>query len=359
MKYLQSLTFAVAAAAAFWSHPAKAEDFYEGKTITCVVPFSPGGGTDAFFRIVVPHLARLIPGQPEIIINNMTGAGGMKANNYAGNEMPNDGSEMLCTPWFSVAQMTKRQGVRFDYTKMRVVGGESAINTAVVNKNIMTDGDRTTAGNGSQPVVIAGLVPSSTIDLRGRLGLDILGIDYTYIPGYFGGAKQIPAFLSGEVSLLGANFGTYAAGLKSAVVDQGPGMLWVEYPGFDAEGNPVASPQLAELGVPTLNDLYERKFGEQPSGEYWEAYKTLTALTSMGLSIWLPEGSSDEAFEALRAGWEALPEDPEFIEAHRKAFGKDVNFVSYEDALAAREYVTSVPEPMVAFFQDYIAKGEE
>ncbi len=359
MTMLRKTLAAAISVATMWGASASADDFYAGKTITCVVPYAPGGGTDAFFRVVVPHLARLIPGQPDIIINNMDGAGGMKANNYASNEMPNDGSEMLCAPWLSVAQMTRREGVRFDYSTMRVVGGESSINTAVVNKDIMTDGDRTTAGQGSQPVVIAGLSPSSSLDLRGRLGLDILGIDHAYVPGYRGSAKQVPAFLAGEISLIGMNYGTYASGMKGSLVDQGPGMLWVDYPGFDADGNPVGSEQLASLGVPTLNDLHEQMHGSQPSGELWEAYKTLTSLTAMGLSVWLPEGTSDEAFDALKAGWEALPSDPEFIAAHEKAFGKPVGFVSYDQAVAAAASVASVSDDMVQFFQDYIAEGEQ
>lgn len=359
MRPVKTLTIAVAAVAAMLSAPVHADEFYEGKTITCVVPYSPGGGTDAFFRVIVPHLARLIPGQPDIVINNLTGAGGLKANNYASNEMPNDGSEMLCAPWLSIAQMTQSDGVRFDYTKMRVIGGESGINTAVVNKDIMIDGDRTTIGQGSQRLVLAGLSPTSSIDIRHRLGLDLLGVDYAYIPGYRGSAKQVPAFLSGEVSYIGMNYGTYASGMKGSLVDQGPGVLWLDFPRFDSEGNPVASAPLAEQGIPTLNDLYKEMHGEQPSGEIWEAYKTHTALTSMGLSIWLPEGASDEAVAALRAGWEALPSDPEFIAAHEQAFGKPVNFVTYEQALAAQSSVGSVEPEMVKFFQDYIEKGAQ
>ncbi len=141
---------------------------------------------------MVPHLSRTIPGNPDIIIN-MSGAGGLKANNCASNEMPNEGSEMLCAPWLSVAQLTRREGVRFDYSRMRAVGGETAINIAVANKGIMIDGDRTTAGRGSQPLVVAGLSPSSTLDLRRRLGFDILGIDCVYIPDCRGQAKQFPA----------------------------------------------------------------------------------------------------------------------------------------------------------------------
>lgn len=358
MKLITKTALAVAATLASVL-PAQAEDFYAGKTITCVVPYAPGGGTDAFFRVVVPHLARLIPGQPDVIINNMDGAGGMKANNYASNEMPNDGSEMLCAPWLSVAQATRSTGVRFDYSKMRVVGGESAINTAVVNKDIMVDGDRTTIGKGSKPVIVAGLSPSSTLDLRQRLGLDILGVDHLYIPGYRGSAKQVPAFVSGEVTYIGMNYGTYSSGMKGSLVDQGPGMLWVDFPTFDADGNPVGSKELAALGVPRLDLLHEEMKGSKPSGENWEAYKVLSNLTGMGLSIWLPEGTPDDAFEALKAGWEALPNDPEFQAAHLKAFDKPVGFVSYERALQAQQSVATVSNEMVKFLQDYIAKGEQ
>ncbi|MYH58354.1 MAG: hypothetical protein F4145_10250 [Boseongicola sp. SB0675_bin_26] len=42
--------------------------------------------------------------------------------------------------------------------------------------------------------------------------------------------------------------------------------------------------------------------GSAPSGPHWEAYKTLNAMTTMGPSIWLPEGTPDEAFDTLKAG---------------------------------------------------------
>ncbi len=358
MKRVRNLALAAAAVISV-TGMASAADYYEGKTITCIVPYAPGGGTDSFFRVVVPHLARLIPGQPEIIINNMSGAGGMKANNYASNEAPNDGSEMLCAPWLSIAQLTQREGVRFDYSKMRLVGGESAIDTAIISKEVVPDGDRSKIGQASIKPVIAGLSPSSTLDLRQRLGMDILGVDYAYVPGYRGQAKQLPAFLSGEVHVIGSNYGTYASGAKEAFVDNGPGMLWVHYPSFDADGNPVPAKVLEDLGVPRLDELHQTMHGSPPSGENWEAFKTLQALSNMGLSVWLPEGTPDAALEALMAGWYALPNDPEFIAAHEKAFGKPVNFLSHDDALLSQQAVGTVSPEMTKFFQDYIAKGEQ
>ena len=359
MRFLKLIALSVIAAAALFAGSAQAEEFYEDKTITCIVPYAPGGGTDSFFRVVVPHLARLVPGQPDIIINNMDGAGGLKANNYASNEAPNDGSEMLCAPWLSIAQLTRREGVRFDYAKMRLVGGESAIDTAIISTAVVPDGDRTRIGQADAPIVVAGLSPSSTLDLRQRLGLDILGVEYHYVPGYRGQAKQLPAFLSGEVSVIGSNYGTYASRAKEAFIDNGPGMLWVHYPSFDAEGNPISESVMEGLGVPRLDELHEAIHGAPPSGEYWEAYKVLQQLSNMGLSVWLPEGSPDAALAALRAGWEALPNDPEFIAAHEKAFGKPVNFLSYEQALLSQQGVATVSEEMTKFFQDYIALGEQ
>ncbi|MEM7693552.1 MAG: hypothetical protein AAF318_03820 [Pseudomonadota bacterium] len=355
---MKHIVLAVAGAALLTASPAAAQEFYEGKTINCIVPYAPGGGTDSFFRVVVPHLARLTPGQPDIVITNMDGAGGMKANNYVSQDAPNDGSEMLCAPWLSIAQLTKRAGVRFDYSKMIVIGGESAIDTAIISKDVLPDGDVKNIAD-AERVVIAGLSPSSTLDLRQRLALDMLGVNYLYVPGYRGQAKQLPAFLSGEVSLVGSNYGTYAATAKEAFIDNGPGTLFVHYPSFDADGNAIPASVMEELGVMRLDELYEHVHGAAPEGELWEAFKTLQTLSNMGLSAWLPEGSPDAAVEALRTAWQALPNDPEFQEAHRQAFGKEVNFLSTDDALLAQASVGEASAEMTAFFQDYIAKGEQ
>ena len=148
--------------------------------------------------------------------------------------------------------------------------------------------------------------------------------------------------------------------MGEALVDQGPGILWVEYDKTDADGNVLPrSTQLAELGVPTLVELHEAMHGSAPSGPHWEAYKTLNAMTTMGLSVWLPEGTPDEAFDALKAGWEALPSDPEFIAAHEKAFGKPVGFVTCEMVAAAAASIGDIPDEMVQFYLDYIAEGEQ
>ena len=55
---------------------------YQGKTLTVIVGFAPGGGVDTTARLVARHLARFIPGQPSVVVQNMEGAAGVVAANY-------------------------------------------------------------------------------------------------------------------------------------------------------------------------------------------------------------------------------------------------------------------------------------
>lgn len=69
-------------------------DFYSGNTIRIVVGYDPGGGYDAYARILAPHFARHVPGNPQVIIQNMPGAGSMKAADYIYNVAPRDGTQL-------------------------------------------------------------------------------------------------------------------------------------------------------------------------------------------------------------------------------------------------------------------------
>jgi tripartite-type tricarboxylate transporter receptor subunit TctC len=73
--------------------PAMAEDgFYRGKTVTIVVGYSAGGGYDQYARLVARHLGRHIPGQPNVIVQNMPGAASMTAVRHLGANAAKDGT---------------------------------------------------------------------------------------------------------------------------------------------------------------------------------------------------------------------------------------------------------------------------
>jgi tripartite-type tricarboxylate transporter receptor subunit TctC len=88
------LTAALVAALALAS-PARADpvaDFYQGRTITLIVGYGPSGGYDLFARMLARHLGRFIPGNPNIVVQNMPGAGSLRATNYLYAVAPRDGS---------------------------------------------------------------------------------------------------------------------------------------------------------------------------------------------------------------------------------------------------------------------------
>src|SRR5262249_47889663 len=107
---------------------ASAADFYQCKTLTVIVGYAPGGGVDASARAMTRHLGRFIPGQPNIVVQNMEGAAGIVAVNYLDRRAAPDGLT-LAVPgrsWY-IEAIVKRPGITFDPTKLTYVGSPGAV----------------------------------------------------------------------------------------------------------------------------------------------------------------------------------------------------------------------------------------
>lgn len=112
--------------------PAQAADFYQGKTLTVIIGFAPGGGVDTTARMVARHLVRFIPGQPSLVIQNMEGAAGLIAANHIGRRVAPDGLT-LSVPgrsWF-VEGIVKNPSATFDPTQLAFIGSPGAVNSMV------------------------------------------------------------------------------------------------------------------------------------------------------------------------------------------------------------------------------------
>jgi len=68
------------------------ENFYLGRTLTVVISYSVGGGYDLYARVLARYLGKYIPGHPNVVPENMPGAGGLRASNYLYTAAPKDGS---------------------------------------------------------------------------------------------------------------------------------------------------------------------------------------------------------------------------------------------------------------------------
>lgn len=86
------LPIVAAASLAGAARAASVEEFYKGKTVHFVVGGSAGGGYDVYTRLIARRFAEYLPGKPNIVVQNMPGAGMLIAANYIFNSAPRDGT---------------------------------------------------------------------------------------------------------------------------------------------------------------------------------------------------------------------------------------------------------------------------
>ena len=97
------------------------EEFYRGRTVTILVGFTAGGGYDLYARVLARHLGRHVPGNPAMVVQNMPGAGSLKATQYVYGVAPKDGT-VLATVSRGMATEPLLTGAKFDATKLTWVG---------------------------------------------------------------------------------------------------------------------------------------------------------------------------------------------------------------------------------------------
>ena len=111
------------ALAAVVSQAARADDFYQGKTINIVVGYSPGGGYDVNARLIARHLGRHVPGNPMVVVVNMPGAGSLRSVEYIERHAPKDGTVINM---FDYTQITNSlltpDKVPVDFRKFKWIG---------------------------------------------------------------------------------------------------------------------------------------------------------------------------------------------------------------------------------------------
>src|SRR5438034_395423 len=104
--------------------PARADavaDFYRGKSVSVLVGFTAGGGYDLYARLLGRHMGRHVPGNPTIVVQNMPGAGSMKATQYVYGVAPKDGLT-LATVSRGMVTEPLLNAANFDPTKLTWLG---------------------------------------------------------------------------------------------------------------------------------------------------------------------------------------------------------------------------------------------
>src|SRR5262249_43432934 len=160
-------------------------DFYKDKTVSIIIGFAAGGGADEFARYLARHLAKFIPGQPTVIVQNQPGAGGLTALGSLYNAGPFDGTRiMLTSPSHTIAQIADSTSVRYDMLKMNVIGTLTKDTQACAASG--QSGVRSITEAASKEVIVGATGASSTAAQHARVLANLLGYKLRIITGYQG-----------------------------------------------------------------------------------------------------------------------------------------------------------------------------
>ena len=97
--------------------------FYKGRTVTMDIGYSSGGGYDLYARVLARHLGDHIPGKPNVVPQNMPGAGSLKVVNYLANIAPKDGTVIATfARGMAMEPLFDKTGIEFDAQKLNWIG---------------------------------------------------------------------------------------------------------------------------------------------------------------------------------------------------------------------------------------------
>ena len=218
MKRWISLISVLAVFLFFSSADLRAASFYEGKVVRVTVGFSAGGGFDLWARLVARHLGKHIPGNPTVVVENITGAGGLIQTNNLFKATKADGLTIgHVNGGLILGQMMGQPGYEFDSQKFIYIGAANKENNVFIfgKKSGVTSIDKWQTS--PTPVKVGGLVPGNFIDNCARVMKDVLGFPTQVVSGYKGTANILIAAESGELAGGSASWDSVKVSRKAAL----------------------------------------------------------------------------------------------------------------------------------------------
>ncbi len=338
----RACALAMLAAAVLAATPAPAQqgvaDFYKGKNVALLLGTGPGGSYDLYARIFAEHLGKHIPGNPNIVVEHMPGAGGVTAGNHLYGPGPQDGTKILLSHAIIMSEvLDPKAGVRFQSPKFNWIGTYDAIaHTMALWQEAPA---KTIADLKKDNIVIGSFAKAHFTYQMPALMKDVLGLNFKLITGYPTGNHNNLAMERGEIHGWAASWenliGTRPHWIKEKKVN-----LLVQFL-LERKHQIPDVPTLLELAPPDKKDVVE----------------FMSASTPFGRAIVLGPNVPADRVAALRAAFAATLKDPAFIASAQKR-QVDLDWRDHEHTMSLVKKIVGASPELIARVKKSIGQEE-
>jgi tripartite-type tricarboxylate transporter receptor subunit TctC len=277
------------------------EDFYKGRSINWILSAGAGGGYASYAHAFAPYFSAHIPGKPNIVVQNMPGAGGIRAMLFLNSVAPKDGTTIgLVHSSVPFAPLYRIKGASFDPRQMPWIGSINAASGICVSwaASGITKWEHLL----QREFVVGGTGAGSQMETMPAMLNKLFGTKIKIVSGYKGGNDVYLAMERGEVQ---GRCGGLVSSIKSTRPDWFPQKKVAVPIQIALERDPEFpdSPALIEF----TKDERTRKI-----------LQLILSPFDMDRPILAPPGTDPARVAALRKAFHAAMNDPAFIEEAKR-----------------------------------------
>lgn len=310
------------------------EPFFKGKQVRIIVGLSTGGGYDRAARLIARYIGKYIPGNPDMVVQNMPGAGSATAANYVWGVAKPDGLTLLAPHNnFYLSQLSGQKEVQYDLPKFQWIGSLEnddmmifsrvdapfkSMSEIVRNKEAPKCGS---TGVGSSDYVMSKILEET------------IGAKIQHVTGYPGSSEIAIALERGEVMCMGLTISTYYG--------REPFLTWLKtkFVRFLAQSGRQRDSRVAE--APTIYELMDEF--KTPATKRRVAEAMLQG-GEWARPLMAPPATPSDRVAMLRDAYEKAAKDPDLL-AEAKKLRIEVTPVRGDKLQAmAREVMNQPPE---------------
>jgi tripartite-type tricarboxylate transporter receptor subunit TctC len=274
---------------------AKAQPSFAGKSITLTIGYGPGSGNDVYGRLIARHLGKHIPGQPNIVPQNLPGAGSFKAANYLFQAAPKDGTSLgYISQTAATEELLGSPAIQFKTAQFNWIGRIGSYNNVTIFWHTSRIKSIADALKSESTMGATGV--GSAVYVYPNMMNKVLGTKFKIISGYQGTAQTSLAMERGEVE--GVTMGWFP--VKTNKRD------WVAEKKINILVQFLTERHADLPNVPTIIELAR-------TPEEKQLFALFANDGEVGKAILAPPGVPAATVTVLRRAFDTMAKDPEYI----------------------------------------------